>query len=116
MQDVNPVYLNAINIKPVPFSGSSDVLPWNHDYDDPTIDGAQVDIQIGQVLQINTTKFTSDELATIDSLPQAVPILDDNTPTVEDPILIDVKAVATHEGNEVCAQFNSGTDATVTNL
>ena len=50
MQDVEPVSLNAINIKPMPFTGSSDVLPCNHDDDDPTIDGPQVDIQTVQVL------------------------------------------------------------------
>ena len=83
MQDVDPVSLNVINIKPIPFAGSSDVLPWNHDDDDPAIDGSQVDIQTVQVLRINTTEFTSDELTAIDSLPQAVPILDDNTPTVD---------------------------------
>ena len=103
MQDVELVSLNATMIYPMPFAGSSNVLPWNHDNDDPALDGAQIDIQTVQVLQINTTKFISYELAAIDSLPQAVPILDDNTPTVEDSILIDVKAVAAHDGNEVRA-------------
>ena len=102
----------------MPFAGSSDVLPWNHNDNDPAIDGSQVDIQTVQVLRINTTKFTSDELATIDSLPQAVTILDDNTPTVIDPILIDVKTVAAaaYIGNGVCTQFDSGAGVTVTNL
>ena len=39
MQDVEHVSLNAINIKLIPFAGSSDVLPWNYDDDDPAIDG-----------------------------------------------------------------------------
>ena len=73
------------------------------------------------MLRINTKKFTSDELAAFDDLPQAVPILDSNTPAVEEPILIDVKAVAidpadAYDGNDVRAQFDSGADATVTNL
>ena len=88
--------------------------------DDPAIDGPQVDIQTVQVLQINRTKFTSDELAAIDILIQEVPILDDNTPTVKNPVLVDVKAAAAaaaaYDGNEVRAQFDSGADATVTNL
>ena len=47
---------------------------------------------------------------------QAVLILDNNTPAIDDPILIDVKAVTTHDGNEVCGQFNNGADTTVTDL
>ena len=58
----------------------------------------------------------SDKLATIDDLPQAVPILANDPPTADNPILIDVKAVAVHEGNEVRGQLDNGTDATVTNL
>ena len=45
-----------------------------------------------------------------------VPNLDDNTPAVDNPILIDVQVVAAHDGNEVRAQFDSGANATVTNL
>ena len=69
IQDMEPVSLNAINIKPMSFAGSSDVLPWNHNNDDPAIDGPQVDIQTVQVLRIDTTNFTSNELSAIDSLP-----------------------------------------------
>ena len=61
------------------FTGPSNVLSWNHNNDGPILDGAQVDIQTVQDLCINTCKFPSDELATIDSLPQVTPILDDNT-------------------------------------
>ena len=107
----------------MPFTGSSDVLPWNCNDDNPAIDIPQVAIQEVKVLRINTKKFTSDELAAYDDLPQAVPILDSNTPTVDEPILIDVKAVAlavdpadAYDGNDVRAQFDSGADATVTNL
>ena len=116
MQDVEPISLNAINITPIPFAGSSDVLSWNHDDNDPTLDGTQVDFAIVQVLCINTTKFTSNDLAVINELPRAVPILDDDTPAVDDPILIDARTVAVHDGNQVCGQFNNGADTTVTNL
>ena len=102
----------------MPFAGSSDVLPRNHDDDDPAIDGPQVEIQTVQGLRINTKKFTSNELAAIDNLPQEDPILESDTPTVEDPILADVKAVVAdaYDGNDVRAQFDSGADATLTNL
>ena len=102
----------------MPFAGSSDVLPWNHNDDNPAIDGPQVEKQEVQVLHINTKKFTSDELATFDNLPQAVPILESNTFTIGEPILIDVKSVAAdvYDGNDVRAQFESGADATVINL
>ena len=70
------------------------------------------------MLRINTKKFTSNKLAAFDSLPQAVPILESNTPTVEEPILIDVKSVVAdgYDGNDVRAQFDNCADATVTNL
>ena len=121
MQRAEPVSLNAINVQQLPFTGSSDVLPWNYYDDNPAIDTPRAAIQEVKVLRINTEKFTSDELAANDDLPQAVPILDSNTPTVEEPVLIDVKAVAVdpadaYDGNDVCAQFDSGADATVTNL
>ena len=51
MQYVEPVSLNAINITFMPFAGSSNVLPWNNDNDDPTLDGAQVDKQTVQVFE-----------------------------------------------------------------
>ena len=94
MQDAEPVSLNAINVQPMPFAGSSNVLPWKYDDDNPAIDDPQVEIQEVKVLRINTKKFTSDELAAFGDLPQAIPILESNIPTVEEPILIDVKAVA----------------------
>ena len=112
MQDVDPVSLNAINITNMPFACSSDFLPWTRDDNNPTLDGAQVDVQTVQVLRINTKKFTFDELTGIDDLTQAVPIFDDDTPAVDDPILIDVKAVAAHDRNEVRVQFGSGADTT----
>ena len=96
--------------------GTSDVLSWNHDNDDPTLDGAPIDIETVQVICINTSKFTSDELAEIDKLPQAVPILDEDTPAVDDPILIAVKVVAVYNGNEVHGKFDNGADATVGNF
>ena len=70
------------------------------------------------MLRINRKKFTSDELAAFDDLSQAIPILESNTPTVEEPILIDVKSVVAdgYDGNDVRAQFDSGAEATVTNL
>ena len=52
----------------------------------------------------------------MDNLPQAVANLDNSTPTVDDPILIDVKAVAAYDGNGVCGQFDNSADTTVTNL
>ena len=69
MQDVKTVSLNTINITPMSFAGSSDVLPWNRKGDDQTLDGAQVDLATVKILRINTTKFTSDELAAINDLP-----------------------------------------------
>ena len=68
MQDVEPVSLNVINITPIPFTVSSNVFPWNHDDDDRTLDGAQVDVATVQILCINTTKSTSNEYAAIDNL------------------------------------------------
>ena len=73
------------------------------------------------MLCINTKKFTSDEVAAFDNLPQAVPVLESNIPTVEEPILIDVKAFAAdpadaYDINDARAQFDSGADTTVTNL
>ena len=61
-------------------------------------------------------KFSSNKLAEIGILPQAVPIVDDDPPTVDDPILIGVKAVALYEVNEVRGYFDNGADTTVTNL
>ena len=81
------------------------VLSWNQNNDNPTLDGAPIDIETVQVLRINTSKFSPNELAEIEKLPKAVPILDDNTPTVDDPILINIKVVAVHDSNEVCSQF-----------
>ena len=101
MQDVEPVSLNAINITPLSFGASFDIVSWNHDNDDPTLNGAPIDVQIVQVLCINTSKFSSGDLVEIDKIPQAVPILDDDTPAVDGPILIDTKAVAIHNNNEV---------------
>ena len=121
MQRAEPVSLNAINVQQMPFTGSSDVLPWNYDDDNPVIDIPLVAAQDVKVLRVNTKKFTSD--AADDDLPQAVHILDSNTPTVDEPALIDVKAVAlavdpadAYDNNDVRAQFDSGADATVTNL
>ena len=71
------------------FAGSSDVLPWNHNDGDLTLDGAQVDIQTVQVHCINTRKFSSNKLAANDNLPQPVHIIDVDTLTIDDPILID---------------------------
>ena len=116
MQPVEPISLNVINITPMPFVASFGVLSWSHDNDYPILDGTPVDIQTVQALRINTSKFSSNELAAIDNLPQAIPIFDDNTPAVDDPILIDVKAVAARDGNEFRGQFDNGADATVTNL
>ena len=116
MYHVDPISLNAINITHMPFIASSDVLSWKHNDDDLTLDSTPVDIQIVQLLCIDTSKFSSDELATIDNLPQAVPILDEDTPVVNEPILIIVKAIPAHDRNEVRGQFNNGADATVTNL
>ena len=76
MPDVEPISLNALNITPVSFVASSDVLSWNHDDDDPILDGVPIGIETVQVLCINTSKFSSNELAEIDKLPQAVPILE----------------------------------------
>ena len=105
----------------MPFTGSSDILPWNYNDDNPAIDSPQLATQEVKVLRINTKKFTSNELAAFDTLPLEIPILDSNTPTVEEQVLIDVKAIAVdpadaYDGNDVRAQFDSGADETVTNL
>ena len=51
-----------------------------------------------------------------DNLPQAVSILDEDTPAVGEPILIDVKSIAAHDSNKVRGQFDNGADVTVTKL
>ena len=65
---------------------------------------------------MNTSKFTSDEPASLAELPQAVPILNDDPSIVDDPIVIDVKAVALDDSSQVGGEFDNGADAVVANL
>ena len=107
--------MNAIDVTHIPFIASSDVLPWNQEDDDPLFDTTD-DLTTVQVLRINTSKFISDDVVNYTKPPQTVPILDKAPPNIDDTITIEVKGVAVEDVDVVCGQFNSGTDATITNL
>ena len=77
----------------MPFIASLNVLPWNSEDDDPLLDTMD-NLDTVQVLRIDNSKFTSSELIDYAKLPQAVPILDDPPPTIDDSITIEVKGVA----------------------
>ena len=125
IKPVESVNLNSIYVDPMPFIPCSDVLLWNPENDDSYLDRCEQDKV--KVIRINTTRFTSDELAEYANPPAiCVPAFSESSsPSIDeivpDPIDTEVQAVAVNPdlliaSDEICCQYNGGTDATVTNL
>ena len=81
----------------MPFIPSSDVLPWNLEDDDHLLD-CNNDMDTVQVLCVNTSKFTSDQLAEYTELPEimlpAVPASDFPPAfTVNNLVMVNINAV-----------------------
>ena len=118
---VECVSLNTINITPMPFIISSDILLWNPSDDNPFLDSNNNTYTV-QVLHINSLKFTSDQLAKVVELLEVVAIEDDATPTADEPTTTGVNAVTIDENDtiadtdQICGQFEHGANATVTNF
>lgn len=74
MQLLECVSFNDINVTPMTFIASSDVLPWNPADNDPFLDGNN-DMDSVQVLCINTLKLTSDQLVVYNELTIATILL-----------------------------------------
>lgn len=68
VQQMECVFLNAIDIPHMPFMSSSDVLLQNLDDNNPLLD-CTTDMDTVQVIYINTSKFTSGQLAEYAELP-----------------------------------------------
>ena len=104
---------------------SSDVLPLNLDDDNPILD-CNNDMDTVQVLWINTSKLTSNQLAeyaelpgiVLPSIPTSAP---DFSPAVKDSVTININTVVIdsdllEDSNQVCGQSDNEVNATVTNL
>ena len=131
---VEPVSLNAINAQTT-YMPSANVLPWHPDDDDPVPIAQNRECRVRRV-SINTSALTSDLYPTPD--PRFVPVFPpDNIPDYDSPtkvnlldvgtmldywdhdaetITVNAVAIDKDDATAIRGQFDSGADATVTNL
>ena len=132
---VEPVSLNAVTVQTT-FMPLADITPWHHDDDDPVPIYLNREWRVHRV-EVNTSDFTSDLFPQINHEPYP-PVFDNNDIPVydlptkvnlldvgnmnkyrsHDPDIITVNAVkiSKDDPTTIRGQFDSGADATVTNL